>query len=309
MKTTPTLRAITLAATLLTPTLAPACACCCCQFEVGTSTLLPSEPGGIVYLNYNFLNQNHNWSGSSRAPADENEDRKLRTHFFTLGAQYLFSRSWGLQLNVPWAERSFTTQEDGEAASTRSWTALGDIRLKGIYTGFSEDLSTGLTFGIKLPTGEFRHAATAVDRDSQIGTGSTDLLIGAFHRQAFAEPSHFQWFTQAELDVPLFTQDHYRPGTELNATAGLTYTGWKLGGVSLSPVAQLLASVRTRDTGANSANPVASGYERLMLSAGIELKRAPLSIYLDAELPFYEHVRGNQIVASVSLKLVLGYHF
>jgi hypothetical protein len=57
--------------------------------------------------------------------------------------------------------------------------SIGDIRLQGMYTGLSEDMSTGFTLGLKLPTGDWHYPP--LDRDTQIGTGSTDLLFGAYH--------------------------------------------------------------------------------------------------------------------------------
>jgi hypothetical protein len=50
----------------------------------------------------------------------------------------------------------------------------------GMYTGFFSDLSTGVMFGLKFPSGVY--TAAGLDRDTQIGTGSTDLILGAFHR-------------------------------------------------------------------------------------------------------------------------------
>ena len=47
-----------------------------------------------------------------------------------------------------------------------------------MYTGFSKDMSKGLIFGVKLPTGDY--TAANFDRDTQIGTGSTDSSSAAF---------------------------------------------------------------------------------------------------------------------------------
>ena len=294
---------------ILAPAAARACACGCGIFDVGTSSMFPAKPGGMMFLDYNYQDQNRNWSGSSRAPAANNDDKEIRTHFITFGAQYLFNRNWGLQLEVPLVNRYFKKRGDAGDIVSRNWTDLGDLRLKGIYTGFSEDLSTGVTFGFKLPSGNFRHDPDFVDRDTQIGSGSTDVLLGGFHRQSFTPGSKFKWFAQAEVDVPFLIQDQYRPGVEVDAAMGAYYEGWSLGKVKITPVAQVLGSVRTRDTGANSASPVASGYQRILLSPGIEFALHPVSLYADVELPVYEHVTGNQIVAPVLIKVVLSYHF
>ena len=262
-----------------------------------------------MFLNYDFQDQNRNLSGTSRAPAADNDDKILRTHFAIFGAQYFINYNWGLQLEVPFASRYFRTRDDAGNIVDRNWNALGDIRINGVYTGFSDDLSTGVTFGLKLPTGDFKHDADVIDRDSQIGTGSTDILLGGFHRQAFHFNHRFKWFAQANLDVPVLEMDHYRPGVEVDAASGIYYEGWSVGDLKISPVAQIIGSWRARDAGANSAHPVASGYERVLLSPGIEFHWRSVSVYGDVALPVYERVTGNQLVSSAMFKLIVSYHF
>ena len=43
-------------------------------------------------------------------------------------------------------------------------------------------MPAGVTFGLKLPTGSHSFDPDIVDRDTQIGTGSTDALLGGFYR-------------------------------------------------------------------------------------------------------------------------------
>ena len=283
-----------------------ACACGCGVFEVGTGTMLPEGPGGMVSVNYDFQDQGRNWHGSDSAPASNNEDKDVRTHFVSLELQYMFNRMWGVQVDLPYWNRRFRT-EDG----TKEWWGMGDMRVKAIYTGFAEDLSTGLTLGFKLPTGDFSRSGGAVDidRDTQIGSGSTDILLGGFHRANFTRDNLWTWFVQAELDVPVLTQAQYTPGTELDAAAGIYYTGIKVRDVSIVPIAQVIGSERTRDSGANSAHPVGSGYQRILLSPGIEIDAHPFRIYGDAEFPVLQSIKGNQLVAPVLFKVSVSYMF
>lgn len=295
-----------LLAGVLMPGAAWACACGCGVFDVATSSMFPTDAGGTVFLNYDYQDQKHNWSGTSSAPNANNDDKKIETHFVTLGLQYMFSRSWGAQVELPFANRTFDSA--GNAASL-NWTGLGDLRLKGIYTGFSEDLSSGLTFGVKLPTGSFSHTMSFgdIDRDTQIGSGSTDVLLGGFHRDRFGA-SHWNWFAQAELDLPTLTQGDYRPGFEADAAAGIYYDGLALGRVKISPVAQVIGSWRDHDHGAAAA-PADSGYERVLLSPGIEFHLHPVKIYADVELPVFQNMNGNQLTAPVLFKLSVSYMF
>ncbi len=305
-----------LTALVLTPSVSWACACGCGVFDVGTSSMLPDGPGGMVYTEFDYQNQYMNWSGNSRAPAANNPDKEIRTLFITTGLQYFFDRSWGVQVEVPYDFRTFKTASADPnappgAIAAPSWSDIGDIRVKGIYTGFSPDLSTGLSLGLKLPSGNYTHndAFGDIDRDTELGTGSTDLLLGGFHRQYLTKDGSFSWFAQAELDVPLLIRDGYRPGIEADEAAGIYYHGWSIGRLKITPVAQVIASERGSDSGPNAANPIASGYDRILLSPGFEFHLHPISIYADVELPVFQHIIGNQLVAPALFKLIVSYHF
>ena len=299
-------------AAMLVPGAAFACACGCGIFDVATSAMFPEGSGGTAFLNYDYQDQNQNWSGNSSAPAANNGDKQIETHFVTLGLQYMFNRSWGAQVEVPYWSRTFNTDVNFGAPPadivSRNWNGLGDIRLKGIYTGFSEDLSSGITFGLKLPTGSHNRDGDTVDRDTQIGTGSTDILLGGFYRHALVSGTPWQWFAQAELDLPTLKQGDYRPGLEGDAALGINYRGWKLGRVNIAPVAQVIGSWRGRDNGLAAA-PDNSGYQRILLSPGIEFHLHPVKVYADVEIPVYQNMNGNQLVAPALFKLSVSYMF
>jgi hypothetical protein len=298
-----------LLAGMLAPGNVHACACGCGVFDVATSSMFPGGEGGMAFLQYAYQDQDHNWSGASQAPAANNDDKEIRTHFVTLGLQYMFNRSWGVQAEVPWDFRYFKTTGDAGNLVSANWSQLGDVRLEGIYTGLFADMSAGLTLGVKLPTGSFTYDPDVVDRDSQLGTGGTDILLGGFYRDSLTRDNKWNWFAQLQLDVPVLTQDEYRPGVELDTAAGIAYEGLSPGRVRISPLAQVIFSERTSDSGANAASPVASGYQRLMLSPGIEFHIHPVTIYADAEIPVYQNFTGNQLVAPVLFKVSLSYMF
>jgi len=305
---------VALLAVALAPGAARGCACGCGVFDVATSSMFPQGTGGMAFVDYDFMDQKHNWSGTAEAPSANNSDKEIRTHFFTAGIQYMFNRSWGMQAEAPYDNRVFKTVSaaPGNPIASEHWSQLGDIRLEGIYTGFSPDMSTGLTFGFKLPTGSFSHndAYGDVDRDSEIGTGSTDVLLGGFHRGAVTKDNRVSWFAQALLDLPTLTQAHYRPGLEIDAAAGVYYSGFSLGKMRITPVGQVIASERTSDSGANAtAGGTVSGYQRIMLSPGIEFHLHPVSLYADVELPVFQDFRGNQLAAAALFKVILSYHF
>ncbi|MGH8373072.1 MAG: hypothetical protein ACRETO_10085 [Gammaproteobacteria bacterium] len=284
-----------------------ACACGCGVFSVGTSSLFPNGSGGTAFLEYDYMNQDRNWDGSSSAPLAQNDDKNIRTDFYTVGARYMFNRDWGLSVEVPYWDRLFITTLDSGGTGGFHHAALGDIRLLGMYTGFSADLSSGLLFGLKLPTGDYTYPN--FDRDTSIGTGSTDAIVGAYHEAALDAAHTWNWFVQGQWQQALVTRGGYRPGNELDAAGGIYYNGWEIGSKSqLSPVMQMIVSSRASDSGAE-ASPDNSGYNRLLIAPGLEFDSGAFRLYADIELPVYQHVTGNQLVATRQYKLVLSYKF
>lgn len=299
----------------LTPSMALACACGCGVFDVGTGTMMPTAEGGTVWLEYNYMNQNHNWSGTSSASAANNPDKQILTNFFTAGVNYMFNRQWGVEAEIPYWDRTFKTETDvpnpGDVQSFNH-DNIGDIRVKGVYTGFSDDMSTGVTFGLKLANGDFTYPN--FDRDTSIGTGSTDLLLGAFHQGDLTGDGMFNWFVNGQMDIPFITQQNYRPGDEFDVAVGSYYNGldWGKAG-KLSPLLQLITSIREHDTGMNASQPIngiqQSGYQRLLISPGLEYDINSVKLYGDVEVPVFQNMNGNQLVAPFALKLIVGYNF
>ena len=289
---------------LLLPLQACACACGCGVFAVGTSALLPNGTGGTAFLEYNLLNQTQNWSGTSSAPAADNDDKNIRTDFYTAGLQYMFNRDWGFNLEIPYTDRLFITEDGGQLQSFHH-DALGDVRLMGMYTGLSDDMSTGVSFGLKLANGDYTYPG--FDRDTSLGTGTTDLLLGIYHQMSLDADNTWTGFAQAHYDRAFYSKDGYRPGDELDAAAGAYYSGWQFGrATTLAPVLQVLVSERLRDAGVN-ADPANSGYLRLLAAPGLELDTSRFRFYADVEFPIYQDVNGDQLIARQQYKLILSY--
>ena len=258
----------------------------------------------MAFVEYDFMNQNRNWNGTSRTPATNNDDKDIKTNFVTAGAQYMFSRAWGAEVEVPYWKRHFTTTDGGGDIVQFDHSAVGDVRVKGIYSGFSGDMSSGVTFGLKLPTGDYTFHG--FDRDTAIGSGSTDLLLGAYHMGNLT--GLWNWFARGELDQPVLIRSQYRPGSEVDAVSGVYYNGWVIGNVKIAPLAQIIGSYRLQDRGAK-ANYDNSGYQRLLLSPGVEVDTGAAKIYADIGVPVYGHVKGNQLIAPVIFKLNISRSF
>ena len=264
--------------------------------------MFPNGEGGMVFFEYNFLDQTQNRSRSNLAPSDANNDKEIKTNFMQLGGQYMFNRMWGAQVNIPYWSRNFKTlnSDTGEIDSF-DHTSVGDIQLKGIYTGFSEDMATGLTFGLKLPTGDASYPN--FDPDTEIGTGSTDFLLGVYHRGKITQDNLWNWFGQFQLQQPLISKPNYLPGNEINMSIGAYYNGWNISPhTKIAPILELLASARAADEGAD-ANTTDSGYRRLLASPGVELDWESLRIYANVTTPLYQYYNGFQLAAPISYKL------
>jgi hypothetical protein len=299
--------AASLAALALAPAAALACACGCGVFSVGDAALIPGGSGGAVWLDDDYLDQSDNWSGTSRAPAADNSDKRITTDFVNLGGQYMFKSGLGVMVEVPFLDRKFETTSDAGAPETFRHAGLGDVRLTGVYSGFSPDMSTGITFGLKLPTGGFRYSG--FDRDTNIGSGTTDLLLGGYHLGSIDKNGRWNWFAQGVWDHPLDTRAGYRPGGEADAALGLAWSASEpTAKLAVTPMLQLIGSARARDSGPASDRPD-SGYDRLMIAPGVEFKMAAWKLYGDVELPLYQRVNGDQLVAPVLFKVILSRSF
>jgi len=291
-------------ACLAIPETSFACACGCGVFDVGTGTMMPNGEGGTVFMEWDYMNQNRNWSGTSKAPSDNNGDKDIKTHFITAGFQYMFNRTWGVMTEVPYWDRDFKTTDANGNIATFNTHGVGDVRIKGIYTGFSEDLSSGLTFGLKLPTGPYGTTGL-FDRDTRIGTGSTDLLLGGFHVGQLTADNKWNWFANAQVDVPMLKTTDYRPGEEIDTLAGVYFNDWTImnDAVKLVPIAQAKFSWRWRDVG-TEALYTDSGYQRLYLSPAMEVDIDRYRFYADVAIPVYTHAHGNQLVADQLFKVI-----
>ena len=161
-----------------------ACACGCSVFDVGgLDSPQEEDHGGRVFFEFWSGDQTENYVGNSRASAALNTDKEINTQWYNVGFEYMFNRQWGVMVRIPTVNRTLTTETDatfpGQIQSFNS-RDIGDIEIMGIYTGFFSDMSTGVEVGVKLPSGTYN--APGIDRDTQIGSGSTDLLLGGFHR-------------------------------------------------------------------------------------------------------------------------------
>ena len=319
-----------------------ACACGCSVFDVGgLESPQEQDHGGRIFFEFWDGDQTENYIGSSRASNAANTDKEINTQWYNVGLEYMFNRQWGVMVRVPTTDRTLTTETDaafpGQIQSFNS-SSIGDIEVMGIYTGFFSDMSTGLEVGLKLPTGTF--TAPGLDRDTQIGTGSTDLMVGGFHRGMLTGDNAWQYFAQVMWRQPFLYQDaadpqgffdgnpgvvqSYHPGMQVDGAAGIVYNNLYnvLGFDKITPLGQVIVSHRNADSG-TGADPFNSGFDRVMLSPGIEFTKVldeannrVLKTYFDIEIPVYYRANAannngteGQLVAPYLIRVVTSYNF
>jgi hypothetical protein len=340
--TAPLVLSLLLSATIVgfTSTAAQACACGCSVFDVGGLDLPQEEDhGGRVFFEFWSGDQTQNYVGSSRAPAALNSDKEINTQWYNVGFSYNFDRDWGVMVRIPTVNRTLTT-DTGAFAGVVPFSSkdIGDIEIMGMYTGFFKDMSTGVIFGLKLPTGTF--TAPGIDRDTQIGSGSTDLLLGGFHRGLLTGDNAWQYFGQFVWRQPFLYQaaadpqgffdgnpgvvQTYYPGAQIDAAAGIVYNNLYhvLGLDKITPIAQVIISHRDHDNGTGS-DPLNSGFDRVMLSPGVEFTKVVdeannrvVKLYADVEVPIYYRANAannagteGQLVAPYLVRVVASYNF
>lgn len=300
-----------------------ACSSCGCTLNSDWTAQGISTGEGVRFdIRFDYFKQNdyrHGTDSVSRAEVaatgNETQNTTINRNL-TLGLDYGINADWAVNVQLPVYSRSHSTYggaypstvsvADGGEFDTSSSKGIGDVRILARYQGLTHDHSTGLLFGLKLATGEtndtFKSGA-ALDRGLQLGTGTTDLLVGAYHFGSFNRD--WDYFTQAIVQIALDSHAQFRPGNGLNATAGIRYMGFE----SFVPQLQFNARVEKRESGA-AADVPNSGAALLYISPGVTVpinKRVQAFGFLQA--PIYQHVNGYQLEPEVLLSIGLRYSF
>jgi hypothetical protein len=283
-----------------------ACSACGCTLNADWATQgLTSRTGLTADLRYDYFNQDDLRSGTGRVdraalvlPNDQEIQQHTINRNATLTLDYGLTSDWGITLTLPWLQRRHTTIAPGDTDISNSRSdSLGDVRVLARYTGLSEGRDWGLQFGLKLPSGDSHgvnfdagpQQGEMLDRGLQAGTGSTDLLIGAFQFGAVSET--VDWFGQALLQIPVMADRAFRPGIGANVTAGVRYRGFDV----VVPQVQLNSRIERHETGSEADTPN-SGASLVYFSPGATFNLSQrTSVYLFGQVPVYQRVTGYQL--------------
>ncbi len=218
---------------------------------------ISATPGISADLSYDYINQNQQRYDSGTASAEQinnllpggQEVEDYTTTRTTTASLNYTSDTWGVSAHFPFVQRTHGTfgnalPGDYSTYSSSSDSGIGDIRIIGKYTGFSADKTAGLIAGIKLPTGstdtnfsDGAEAGNALDRSLQIGTGSTDVILGGFLTGSVDE---YGWFAQGTVQHAVATKaiagEDYRPGDAYSLNTGIRHAKF---GAQFTPMLQL----------------------------------------------------------------------
>jgi hypothetical protein len=298
---------------------ASACSACGCTLNSDwASQGLVSSGGWRFDLRDDFFDQNELRSGTdevSRSSLEIPNDREVQQYTYnrniTASVDYSPNKDWGFNATLPWFDRSHATIAEGDTdISTSHDTGIGDVRLVARYSGFDAQRSTGVLFGLKLPTGDTSdrfetgpQEGQIVDRGVQLGSGTTDLIVGAYHFGAFSQD--WSYFGQILAQHALDSDEGFKPGTGVNVNVGLRYTASS----TFVPQLQINTRVERRESGINADVPN-SGASLVYLSPGFTWTPARgVSLSAFVQAPLYQRVNGLQLEATEFFSIGLHYHF
>ncbi len=201
-------------------------------------------PGWRVSLEYDYINQDELRSGThavSGVPDGNELEHDTLNRYVTAGVNYAPNSSWNVTLLVPYVIRDHSTYGTYDPTqplpqlSTSHSSSLGDVRVIGAYQGFLPSRELGLQLGVKVPSGRYGtaldfdsgpSAGTPVDASLQPGSGSTDIILGAYYHHPVSlnfdlfGSVQFQSAVRHHMDQP---GNDYRPGNSTTGIIGVRY--------------------------------------------------------------------------------------
>ena len=318
---------LALAGTLLLATrLVLACATCGCTLSYDGAMGYSSSTGWRINVEYDFINQDQLRSGTSAVstvPNGTELEHQTINRYLSLGVSYSPSADWNGFLWVPYVMRSHTTYGTYDSSeplpplSGSSSSSLGDAKLIGTYRGILSSHNLGIQLGVKLPTGAYYDsvkfstgpmAGEPLDASLQPGTGSTDMIVGAYYYQAVSKNwdiyanGSYQAAVAEKLDQP---GNDYRPGNLVTVSFGVRYQA----DPTWVPQLQVNLSRKMADQGALADTADTAGTVAY-LSPGLSINLShSMQLYGFVQLPVYSNLSGYQLFPHWTASVGASYSF
>jgi hypothetical protein len=303
-----------------------ACATCGCTLNADAAMGYGAVPGWRLSFEYDYIHQNELRSGTRAVggvPEGVELEHDTLNRYLTVGVEYSPNADWNLDLLVPYVIRTHSTY--GEYDSTRPLpplsdsrsSSLGDIKLIGSYQGLLEGHNLGLQLGLKLPTGQYGTdvkfssgpaAGSPLDASLQPGTGSTDLIVGAYYHQPVSE--NFDAFASVQFQSAVTSkQDHpgndFRPGNSTTVSFGARYERSPL----WVPQLQMNLLHKGVDQGALADIYDTAGYVAYVSPGLTAQVTHQFHIYGFAQVPVYSDLVGYQLFPRYTVSMGMSYAF
>jgi hypothetical protein len=335
------------AAALAASSNALACATCGCTLSSDAAMGYSAETGWRINLEYDFIDQDQLRSGSNpisagevarinNAGGDQEVEHQTINRYTTLGLSYTPTANWSISLMVPYIDRSHDTYSSATTAeinqgnlSAATASGIGDVKLLVDWQGILPTHNLGLQAGVKLPTGRYggANAVTgaivgrdpvvftsgpaaggALDTSLNPGTGSTDVIVGAFYYQPVSQNfdafinGQFQSAVSEKLDQ---ANADFRPGNLETVSFGVRYEE----NPAVVPQVQINLTHKSPDQGA-LADTIDTAGTVMYVSPGATFALYDgLHAYGFVQIPAYSRLQHYQVFPRWTASVGLTYAF
>ncbi|OXI88077.1 hypothetical protein CFB50_05865 [Burkholderia sp. AU33423] len=258
------------------------------------------------------------------AGGSQEVENQTINRYWNLGISYSPNPKWNFSAIVPFVDRGHSTygnatpdQLTPDNLSGVTSKGLGDIKLIASYQGFLPTRNLGVQLGVKLPTGKYggQNVLTganvgrspvffssgpnsangqALDTSLQPGTGSTDLIVGAYYYQPVSQ--NFDAFINGQFQAAVVENlrglgEDFRPGNQATVSVGLRYEE----NPRIVPQLQINVTRKSSDQGALADTGNTAGTV-VYLSPGVTVNVVKnLSVYAFVQKALYSRLSGYQL--------------
>jgi hypothetical protein len=311
---------------IVSPQIAQACASCGCTLSSDAAMGYSADAGWRINIQNDYLHQDELRSGTrsvNGVPEGNELERETLNRYITTGISYSPNARWSVNLLVPYVMRThstygeFDSTEELPALTTSRSSSLGDIKLIASYQGILPTHNLGIQLGVKLPTGRYGDSVKfnagpdqgePLDASLQPGTGSTDVIVGAYYYRAISQNfdmfanGQFQSAVKHRVDEP---DNDFRPGNSTTLNLGVRYAGsprWQ-------PQLQVNLLHKSRDQGALADIESTAG-NVAYLSPGLTAKVLPrVQMFGFFQVPVYSNLYGYQLFPRWTASVGASYAF